>query len=291
MPWNLKSTYFSLKIIHFLSLNIWYVIYVVFWIKYWNLKLPHHCILFLFTICSVSQLFWNRVCRCRVCFFITLHYMYCEHYITHHWILCIESGEEYAQIKHCLKQFFFLKDLFLAFLHLFDRTVVRQEAKLEREGDRIGKGPRAGTRTRKARSAPALQVNALPTRLSAPTVQNSSKQIFWWILMWQDNRGWTLSPEEVLLWIIDWYFGWCFKVKKPFHFNRPWTGIVRIWCLDSYSDGTHSLQRIQWWANDIMQNFINLFWWKTNFFKMLKITFPIPTECVYSKSFVSPWKV
>ncbi len=33
MPWNLKSTYFSLKMIHFLSLNIWYVIYVVFWIK------------------------------------------------------------------------------------------------------------------------------------------------------------------------------------------------------------------------------------------------------------------
>ncbi len=64
MPWNLKSTYFSLKIIHFLSLNIWYVIYVVFWIKYWNLKLPHHCILFLFTICTVSQLFWNRVCTC-----------------------------------------------------------------------------------------------------------------------------------------------------------------------------------------------------------------------------------
>ncbi len=62
MPWNLKSTYFSLKIIHFLSLNILYVIYVVFWIKYWNLKLPHHCILFLFTICTVSQLFWNRVC-------------------------------------------------------------------------------------------------------------------------------------------------------------------------------------------------------------------------------------
>ncbi len=62
MPWNLKSTYFSLKMIHFLSLNIWYVIYVVFWIKYWNLKRPHHCILFLFTICTVSQLFWNRVC-------------------------------------------------------------------------------------------------------------------------------------------------------------------------------------------------------------------------------------
>ncbi len=33
MPWNLKSTYFSLKMINFFSLNIWYVIYVVFWIK------------------------------------------------------------------------------------------------------------------------------------------------------------------------------------------------------------------------------------------------------------------
>ncbi len=64
MPWNLKSTYFPLKMIHFLSLNIWYVIYVVFWIKYWHLKLPHHCILFLFTICTVSQLFWNQVCTC-----------------------------------------------------------------------------------------------------------------------------------------------------------------------------------------------------------------------------------
>ncbi len=74
MPWNLKSTYLSLKMIHFLSLNIWYVIYVVFWIKYWNLKLPHHCILFLFTICTVSQIFGTlfpssspgcaRVCMC-----------------------------------------------------------------------------------------------------------------------------------------------------------------------------------------------------------------------------------
>ncbi len=74
MPWNLKSTYFSLKMIHFLSLNIWYVIYVVFWIKYWNLKLPHHCILFLFTICTVSQLFWNRVCKCNsfICWFLLM---------------------------------------------------------------------------------------------------------------------------------------------------------------------------------------------------------------------------
>ncbi len=34
-----------------------------------------------------------------------------------------------------------------------------------------------------------------------------------------------------------------------------WTGVdcdVFISCLDSHSDGTHSLQRIHWWASDVM---------------------------------------
>ncbi len=31
--------------------------------------------------------------------------------------------------------------------------------------------------------------------------------------------------------------------------------IVFISCLDSPSDGTHSLQRIYWWASDVMHNF------------------------------------
>ncbi len=49
---------------------------------------------------------------------------------------------------------FFLKIYFWRFCLLFDRTVDRQETKLEREGgDGIGKGPRAGTRTRDAQSA------------------------------------------------------------------------------------------------------------------------------------------
>ncbi len=30
--------------------------------------------------------------------------------------------------------------------------------------------------------------------------------------------------------------------------------VVFISCLDSHSDGTHSLQRIYWWASDVMQN-------------------------------------
>ncbi len=38
-----------------------------------------------------------------------------------------------------------------------------------------------------------------------------------------------------------------------------WTGVdycdVFIICLDSHSDGTHSLQSIHWWASDVMLHF------------------------------------
>ncbi len=38
-----------------------------------------------------------------------------------------------------------------------------------------------------------------------------------------------------------------------------WSGVdycdVFVSCLDSHSDGTHSLQRIQWWASDAMLHF------------------------------------
>ncbi len=69
------------------------------------------------------------------------------------------------------------------------------------------------------------------------TSQNSSKQISWWILIWEDNRRWTFSLEEAILWIMD-------------------TGIVYCYVfINCYSDGTHSLQRIHWWASDVMLNF------------------------------------
>ncbi len=78
--------------------------------------------------------------------------------------------------KKCLQNlygdqmFLFFRICFWHFCLLFDRTVGRQEMKLERErGDGIGIGPRAGTRTRDAQSTTALHVDALPTRLSAPT--------------------------------------------------------------------------------------------------------------------------
>ncbi len=48
-----------------------------------------------------------------------------------------------------------------------------------------------------------------------------------------------------------------------FHFIRCWLSKVVLWIiviffisrLDSHSDGTHSLQRIHWWASDIMLHF------------------------------------
>ncbi len=65
MPFNLKSTYFSLKTIHFLSFKhlICHLCCILNKIlKFLNFHII--CILFLFTICTVSQLFWNRVCTC-----------------------------------------------------------------------------------------------------------------------------------------------------------------------------------------------------------------------------------
>ncbi len=74
-------------------------------------------------------------------------------------------------------------------------------------------------------------------------VQNSSKQICWWILMQEDNKGWTFSLDEVLLWIME-YFGrkQGLKLKQyndGFLTNMQlftsqdvnwWTGVVWITC-------------------------------------------------------------
>ncbi len=64
-----------------------------------------------------------------------------------------------------------------------------------------------------------------------------------WILMWEDNRGWAFSPEDVLLLIMELYFGqkWPFNVRSMDLFLRNpqlltwqdvnwWTGVVWITC-------------------------------------------------------------
>ncbi len=65
---------------------------------------------------------------------------------------------------------------------------------------------------------------------------------------------------------------WFYLTNKHIFTSQDWhTEVVWItcglsWCfiscLDSHSDGTHSLQRIQWWENDVMILFSDIFWWR-----------------------------
>ncbi len=105
--------------------------------------------------------------------------------------------------------------------------------------------------------------------LQAKTVQNNSKQTCQWILMWEDNRGWNLSWEELGSIIMGYGLKQCFKVKMSQWWicltktntqlftsqGIHWFTCALLWCLGSHSDGTHSLQRIHWWASDAMLNF------------------------------------
>ncbi len=56
-------------------------------------------------------------------------------------------------------------------------------------------------------------------------------------------------------------FSRCFLPHKTLTDGLEWCGLlvdycnVFISCLDSHSDGTHSLQSIHWWASDVMLNF------------------------------------
>ncbi len=116
------------------------------------------------------------------------------------------------------------------------------------------------------------------------------------------------SLEEALLWIMDSYFGqkWRFKVKMSLFFTNmqlftshdinwwmEWCGLlvdyceVFISCLDSYSDGTHSLQRIHWWPSHVMLHFSKsdeetnsstswMAWWWVHFQQIFIFGWTIP---------------
>jgi len=97
--------------------------------------------------------------------------------------------------------------------------------------------------------------------LYVKTVQKSCKQISLWILMWE-TTGDGLSLEEALLWIMALNEGFFFLPTCRFSLHKmltdglEWCGLLEdccdvfISCLDSHSGGTHSLQRIHWWASD-----------------------------------------
>ncbi len=115
--------------------------------------------------------------------------------------------------------------------------------------------------------------------LQVKTVQNSSKQICGWILMWETTGDGLFHWRKC-------YYGLCISIlarsnglkfenalmnlfftnmQLLFSQDINWrTGVVWItcgllwWfyqCLDSHSDGTHSLQSIHWWASDGMLHF------------------------------------
>ncbi len=55
---------------------------------------------------------------------------------------------------------------------------------------------------------------------------------------------------------VDWWSDWrCMDYYMDYY--------VFIHYLTSYSDGTHSLLRIHWWASDVISQ--NLFWCKISF--------------------------
>ncbi len=102
-------------------------------------------------------------------------------------------------------------------------------------------------------------------RLKVKTVQNSSKQVCWWYLMWGQLEMEFFTGGNV---IIDRSILARSKGLKLQCLNNGFVSYklnscgllvnyceVFISCLDSHSDGTHSLQRIHWWASDIMQHF------------------------------------
>ncbi len=67
-----------------------------------------------------------------------------------------------------------------------------------------------------------------------------------------------------------------FSLHKVSVDGLEWCGIlvdycdVFISCLDSYSDGTHSMQRIHWWTSDAILHFSKSVQWRKNSYIWIK---------------------
>ncbi len=99
---------------------------------------------------------------------------------------------------------------------------------------------------------------------AAFTRQNSSKQICGWILMWETTADalfhWRKSYYGLWTHISSWIcFSFC--LLQMLTDGLEWCGLfvdycdVFISCLDSHSDGTHSLQSIHCWDTDAETHF------------------------------------
>ncbi len=61
--------------------------------------------------------------------------------------------------------------------------------------------------------------------------------------------------EKALLWRNDSYFSQKERFEVKIKYLNDGFIAYKHNCLASYSDGTHSLQEIHWWENDVMLNF------------------------------------
>ncbi len=102
--------------------------------------------------------------------------------------------------------------------------------------------------------------------------QNLFKQIHWFILMWKDNIHWRKCFYWLFTYILARSKTFVLKCLDDdgFVLTSPHKAltdgldccgslvddcVVFISCLDSHSDGTHSLQSILWWATGVMLHF------------------------------------
>ncbi len=69
---------------------------------------------------------------------------------------------------------------------------------------------------------------------------NSSEQLYRWFLMWDDYKRWTISLDITFHNTL---------IDDSYELFVDYCDLF-ISCLNSHSDGTHSLQRIHWWASD-----------------------------------------
>ncbi len=82
------------------------------------------------------------------------------------------------------------------------------------------------------------------------------KQYYWWrthILAGSNNVKRTLSDDYFLFFYKHaFFYFFTTEIKR-----LEWCGLLWcfISCLDSHYDGTHSLQRINWWARYVMLHF------------------------------------
>ncbi len=93
--------------------------------------------------------------------------------------------------------------------------------------------------------------------LQAKTVQNHSKQICWKILVWEDNRGWTFSLDEAILYIMDSQTRNVLLLKM-FIDGLMWCWLLwyfyqMFWYFHPFPTEDHLVSNVKWCNANILQ--------------------------------------